>query len=897
MDGYKNYTGKSASYIKTMPSDSERILLASYNNLITFGKIFLRGDFGKSKTPFFHYEIGEELLSDSNKPCAIIISRGHGKTQICMDEKILTDNGFKKMKDLNIGDTIFGSDGKSKNILGFSDIEMSDCYKVTMADGREISVSDDHLFTVRDQCPQKGQEENYHTLRTDYIYKTFKKKAGKYYRNRWAIDNALPIELPERKYNIDPYLIGLTIGDGSVTNPTGYTVIHGNIDDLMFYQENINENSKILGIRKNKTEWNRQLSIYGIGPRMLENDMRYSCKDKKIPEHYKYGSIEQRKRLLMGLMDTDGTTFDGVTYYSTISKRLAFDITNLVRSLGGNAKCTFRENEYSGFYDIQIRTDFCPFMLKRKIDKWINPKRSFYTSIVNVEYVGKKFTRCLEVDSSDHLFVAGDYILTHNTLIKAAILHDLVFAKKAKEWGFTDKERDLFFGWVSSSQKKSRNNIAYIKLNLEYNERINHYFSPKDKLSLRGDTWNAEDLITAYGDRLISSSNLTSMRGDTLATIKSGAVRYSRVFVDDAENEGNTKTQNSRESLVDNIMNGILPAIEKNEPGCRLFLVETPVHWDSFAQQILDRWDKVQKEGQDAIDQFSWKVITYGATQPNMPGGVLWDGWLSKEKLDEIKQMYQDSPRGVEGYFQEYELKVQSDENSLWTRKHIKYWDGYYSRIEGVNYLVIDGNLIPVNTFIGCDPATDIETKNSDYSVIQVVAVDKSDNAYVIDYERHRSIPTLGLRDADGEIDGKPGVVDHIIRLYDKYNCSMGVVEDVAMTRSVFQSLNAERKRLNRWDINIVPEKPGGEHKINRIYSGLNGRFSAGKIFLRENQFDLINEIIKFGPKMSHDDTIEALYYALKRAYPPSNLSSKPEMETGLYRKHTKRKPKAWIIA
>jgi hypothetical protein len=480
------------------------------------------------------------------------------------------------------------------------------------------------------------------------------------------------------------------------------------------------------------------------------------------------------------------------------------------------------------------------------------------------------------------------------TLIKAKIIHDLCFAKKAKEWGFADKDRHLFFGWVSSNQKKSMNNVKYVKLNLQHNEKINFYFGKQPLGNLRGETWNQEDILTAYGDRLISSSNLTSMRGDTLATIEGGAVRYTCVFVDDAENEENTRTQGSRDKIVDNIMNGILPAIEKNEAGCRLFLMETPVHFDSFAQNIIDKYDKVATDGEKAIEGHGWRVITYKASQPSMPGGVLWKSWLPRKKLDEIKKVYADSPRGVGGFYQEYELEVQNLETALWGRKHIKYWDGYYTYREGHNMLVIDDEYIPVNTFLGCDPATDIETKHADYSVIMIIAIDSLNNCYVLDYARERSIPTSGLRDPlTGLVDGKKGVVDYIVELYDKYRCAGGTVEDVAMNRSIFQDLNEYRRRMNRWDIAISPEKPGGREKVNRIYSGLNQRFAAGSVFVRENQFDLINEIIKFGPKMAHDDTIETLYYACRFAYPPGEAAlggfneSKP--------KH--RRAKNWLVA
>ena len=480
------------------------------------------------------------------------------------------------------------------------------------------------------------------------------------------------------------------------------------------------------------------------------------------------------------------------------------------------------------------------------------------------------------------------------TLIKAKILHDFCFAKKAKEWGLNDKDRHFFFGWCSSNQKKSINNVRYIKLHLEFNDKINFYFGKGQLGNMRGDVWNQEDIVTAYGDRLLSSSNLTSMRGDTMATIHAGALRYSSVFVDDAENEDNTRTLGARDKIVDNIMNGILPAIEKNEPGCRLFFIATPVHWDSFAQNILDKWNLVQAAGESAEDVFSWKVITYGVSQPHLPGGVLWHSWLPREKLDEIKQTYADSPRGVDGYYQEYELEVQSEENALWGRKHLKYWKGYYTRRDGRNCLFLDNNFVPINTFIGCDPATDIDTKNSDYSVIMVIGVDSNNNVYVLEYLRARSIPTLALRDNTGEIIGKKGVVDWIIELYQKYNCTSGTVEDVAMNRSIFQSLNAELHRLNYPSISIIPEKPGGKEKINRIYSGLNGRFSNGQIYVQENQHELINEIVKFGPKMAHDDTIESLYYACRYAYPVSNLTKVwDQIET--YTKKIRR-AKSWIV-
>ena len=136
-------------------------------------------------------------------------------------------------------------------------------------------------------------------------------------------------------------------------------------------------------------------------------------------------------------------------------------------------------------------------------------------------------------------------------------------------------------------------------------------------------------------------------------------------------------------------------------------------------------------------------------------------------------------------------------------------------------------------------------------------------------------------------------MVDYILEMHQKYHCISSTVEDVAMNRSIFQALNDERRRLNKFDVAVIPEKPGGRNKINRVYSGLSGRFSTGTIYIRENMFDLMNEIVTFGPKMAHDDTIETLFYANLHSFPPS---FKKGDEKDVWHKPVKR-AKSWIVA
>ena len=80
--------------------------------------------------------------------------------------------------------------------------------------------------------------------------------------------------------------------------------------------------------------------------------------------------------------------------------------------------------------------------------------------------------------------------------------------------------------------------------------------------------------------------------------------------------------------------------------------------------------------------------------------------------------------------------------------------------------------------------------------------------------------------------------------------------------------------------------------KRDRIQEVLSARFSTGQIHIKKDDYDLRQEILTFGPRMAHDDCIDALAYAAKFSYPLKGITE----NKGKYRK---KKPKAkdWIVA
>ena len=487
------------------------------------------------------------------------------------------------------------------------------------------------------------------------------------------------------------------------------------------------------------------------------------------------------------------------------------------------------------------------------------------------------------------------------TMTKALVLKKLLYAKKAKEWGL-GPERYEFIGWSSSSIYKSQNQMAYIQTFLEQSEIIKYFFG-----SLKGKRWSLAYIETIYGDTLRATSNLAGLRGDTVANVETGSERYSIIIADDSENETNTITADARTKFSNLVIEGMLPAIERTQSGNKFIFINTPVHYAGFTQDMIELYFKA-KADPVLKKNLQWNVLYYPAILPKekgveykeeqivksdvLPEGIYaWPERLNREYLENAYYRAEQSNTGIAGFFKEYMLEVQNESEAKLGRKVIRYWDGEYRYINGINYIQINDRLIPVNIFIGSDPATDINKSDSDYSVILVMAMDADKNVYVLHYDRQRSIKTSALRDKDNNIIGPLGVVEYITKNYDFYHAYHAAVEDVPMTRTVFQDIE-QLELLEDKHRRYVHIKPAGQEKLNKIHSWLAIHFNSGKIYIKRGMTALEQEIIRFGKKMGHDDTIESLYFAHRYAFPPDTEEKKAKR----IEKKKRNKKKPWYL-
>lgn len=348
---------------------------------------------------------------------------------LAIDTPIPTPDGWKPIGDIVVGDKVFDEKGDICNVKGVSPTHLfHKCFRVTFNCGTSIIADEDHPWAVEERSGRKAAG----TIWTDKILTTKELEPDKHF-----IYTTLPLELPSMEFPIDPYLLGVWLGDGSKNDP----IIFSGVSDV----DNMRDNLTNLRYRLSSTKYdirgdNAVCRFTVLGVRHLFTGLGLIVNKKHIPAMYLRGSIQQRWNLLQGLMDTDGTINprNNQCGFSTTNEKLALDFEELIASLGIRVKIIKEAGEkhntvnastgrlYEGS-DAYIFLFSCPhdenvFRLKRKatIQNKVRPfqeRRSKRHSIVSVESVTSVPVKCISVDSPSHLFLAGrGMIATHNTM-------------------------------------------------------------------------------------------------------------------------------------------------------------------------------------------------------------------------------------------------------------------------------------------------------------------------------------------------------------------------------------------------------------------------------------------------------------------------------------------------
>lgn len=425
------------------------------------------------------------------KEALIYIPRKNIKA-LALDEDIPTPEGWKKMGDVHEGDYVFSVDGSAVRVLHESEVFNKRMYRVYFEDGSTVDASGDHVWTVqtkdsrrtarrtpigrRRNKPQLAERDGWYELTTREMLSDFYSVRadgkGREYKYRVPMPGA--VEYPYKELPIDPYVLGVWLGDGSSSGQC----ITVSEDDLEGTKKRIEDRGYTCSVIRNK---DRASAIdvdphpCGCSRKLYEGSFRYALRDlgllgnKHIPEQYLTASVEQRRDLLCGLMDTDGTaTKAGQCVFTQKSKSLSLQVLELIRSLGIKAAMHEKNVTCNGVpagvaYNISFyagKGNPC-FLMKRKYSRLkqkLSP-RMFAKSITGIEPIPAKPSKCIMVDHPSHLYLAGrGFTATHNTSFAASLA-----------WGLAllNRRSGSKVYIVAAALKQSLESFNFINFNLE----------------------------------------------------------------------------------------------------------------------------------------------------------------------------------------------------------------------------------------------------------------------------------------------------------------------------------------------------------------------------------------------------------------------------------------------
>jgi len=347
--------------------------------------------------------------------------------------KVLTPTGWKLMGDIQVGDEVIAGDGSVTKVSGVFPQGKKPIFKVEMSDGATTHCCDEHLWLTKTQ-KERDTSKDWQVRSLSEIRQTLHlhKNHGRKDRNH-SIPMVGPVQFKEQTLPIHPYLLGVILGDGSITkNGMTLTISDEQITDSVLALLPPGHELKIKEIRPKCIEYTIKCGRQPGNLRDVLKDLNlFGCQswEKFVPENYIYASVEQRLALLHGLMDTDGTTGGTSTTFDSSSRALRDAVVTIVQSLGGKAVATQRQpwfsykgekkqgrDGYRAF--ISMPPGFKSFCITSKAAKEIERTKYVPSRFVHsIEYAGDHEAQCIMVDHPSHTYVTDDFIVTHNTTL------------------------------------------------------------------------------------------------------------------------------------------------------------------------------------------------------------------------------------------------------------------------------------------------------------------------------------------------------------------------------------------------------------------------------------------------------------------------------------------------
>ncbi len=800
-----------------------------------------------------------EHLNDIAGPNTCLLSpRG----PLDSDTPVATPFGWRRLAEIRAGEQVIADDGTPTTVLATVDYPSTPCWEVEFSDGTSLICDDSHRWDVRRMgCDDKGvwrtvTLEEIRTLVPNGTRGNWRTGVERLRRRateggrpwldsrgyaRYQVPIAAPVQYPEQGLPLDPYLLGVLLGDGALS--TGSVRFHKDDPDLTERVRSVLPPELELSPVGKPGDWRIK------GDKGRSNPVTEKLRDlglwgarsheKFIPALYLRGSISQRLALLQGLLDTDGTckgARGGVSFGSS-SEALIDGVAELVRSLGGI--CTIRKPYQVSYRKadgarVACRTSYRlgirlpdgiePFHSRAKATRYRGPVSTrsncgLVRSIVDIRPAGNRSVRCLTVDHPNERFVVKDYVVSKNSA-KSTVL-GLLLGWLIGRHALAKKLLRILY--VSYNQDVARGKSAAIK-NLINSKEYREVF-PCVRLSK---TKTSDELWSIDWDYAG-----VDVRGEDAFTIACAGLkgtitskRSSLIVVDDAiKSAASIANPDIRREMETNWTNVIVPTMFQ---GARAIALGTRFHFDDLFATIF-----TEKKG--------WKVVTQSALrydEDGRPKSYWPEMWSTK-----------------------YLLKLQSDDRIAFSYQYLN--QPVRSTELGISPELFVRGEVP-DTYdtigVGIDLSAGMSERN-DWTVF-TLAGRLDDKCYIIDYRRMRSMGNIEKIEALCELLLEWNLLaTNDNGQYFQTGSQVTIWPEVVAYQKSFEG-DLKRVLFNEWqlyNLNISPVKGFRGDKLARL-RGILGLFQGKKIiFNKYRDFSyMIDEITNFGHS-PHDDCADSL--------------------------------------
>ena len=345
--------------------------------------------------------------------------------------KILKWNGtVVSVENVTPGTLLMGPDSQPREVMSISS-GYGPIYEIVPNRGESWRCNEDHVLTlVCNYGSHKGEVVDV-SLRDWMSWSKYRKHVYKLFH--------AGVDFPEsarKPLQIDPYLLGLLIGDGSLKERVRITTAD---EEIAEYCRHAAESWGLRLVLYNKPSRATNYSFSGpVGGRrenpLMETIRRMGLREgseaKFIPDRYLVASRKDRLALLAGLIDTDGSLDGSVGFrYYSISRWLCDGVSFLARSLGFAVTVSRYKIKDSGFNGrpcwvlcISGPCHLVPTKLPRKQAQEVKRRKNVLRTGFGVRPVGDDRYYGFTL-SGDGRYLLSDFTVTHNTEASIYVVH------------------------------------------------------------------------------------------------------------------------------------------------------------------------------------------------------------------------------------------------------------------------------------------------------------------------------------------------------------------------------------------------------------------------------------------------------------------------------------------